>query len=41
MKGEIEIRVRHYKSNIKRLIKLNKSKHFDNYFSENKLNLFN
>ena len=40
-KGKIEIRVRHYKSDIGKLIQLSKGKPFHNFFSENKLNLFN
>ena len=39
-KGKIEIRVRHYKSDIGKLIQLSKGKLFHNFFSENKLNLF-
>ena len=33
-KREIEIRVRHYKTHILRMIKLSKAKHFDNCFSQ-------
>ena len=38
-KQEIEIKVRHYKANITKLIKQSKAKHFNNLFLENKLNL--
>ena len=38
-KQEIEVRVRHYKTSITKLIKQSKAKHFNNLFLENKLNL--
>ena len=38
---ELEDRVKGYKANLTKLIRINKAKHFNNYFLENKKNLFN
>ena len=37
-KEDIEKRVRHYKTNITKLMNQSKAKHFHNFFSENNLN---
>ena len=38
---ELEDKVKGYKANLTKLIRINKAKHFNNYFLENKKNLLN
>ena len=40
-KLELEHRVKAYKANLTKLIRINKTKHYNNYFLENKKNLLN